>query len=151
MSVGPTRGPVQRPGDDRDFTEIFQRLDDLERATSGSGWRFNIINGEAFPAGWGWVEFNDSIDHEFGELGLALVDRTGQGAFFVSQSGSAGQGSLLLTPDGVILAISGMALVLDRATGTFTLYDSSSNPMLQMTDGDPDVHIKSGGTVVADL
>ncbi len=33
MSVGPTRGPVQRPSDDRDFTEIFQRLDDLERVS----------------------------------------------------------------------------------------------------------------------
>lgn len=31
MSVGPTRGPVQRPDLDRDLTEIFQRLDDLER------------------------------------------------------------------------------------------------------------------------
>lgn len=35
MSVGPTRGPVQRPGDDRDFTEIFQRLADVEAQPPG--------------------------------------------------------------------------------------------------------------------
>ncbi len=35
MSVGPTVGPVQRPGDDRDFTEIFQRLAALEAQPPG--------------------------------------------------------------------------------------------------------------------
>ncbi len=35
MSSAPTRGPVMRPGDDRDFTEIFQRLDDIERVRVG--------------------------------------------------------------------------------------------------------------------
>jgi len=34
---------------------------------------------------------------------------------------------------------------------TFTLLDSSANPMLQMTDGSPDLHIQTGGVVVADL
>lgn len=32
MSVGPTRGPFQRPSDERDLTELFQRVEDLERA-----------------------------------------------------------------------------------------------------------------------
>ena len=35
MSIAPTRGPYQRPGQDRDMTEIFQRLDDLERYPVG--------------------------------------------------------------------------------------------------------------------
>lgn len=35
MSVGPTRGPVQRPGEERNFTEIFQRLEDIERFPPG--------------------------------------------------------------------------------------------------------------------
>ncbi len=35
MSVGPIFGPVQRPGDDRDFTEIFQRLAALEAQPPG--------------------------------------------------------------------------------------------------------------------
>lgn len=37
MSIAPIRGPVQRPSDDRDFTEIFGRLNDLERTPPGSG------------------------------------------------------------------------------------------------------------------
>ncbi len=35
MSVAPTRGPVQRPGDDRDFNELFQRVGDLESFPPG--------------------------------------------------------------------------------------------------------------------
>ncbi len=34
---------------------------------------------------------------------------------------------------------------------SFTLFDSSLNPMLQMTEGSPDLHIPTGGNVVADL
>lgn len=36
MSVGPTRGPVQRPGLHRDLAEIFQRLEDLERVRAAA-------------------------------------------------------------------------------------------------------------------
>lgn len=38
-----------------------------------------------------------------------------------------------------------------EALGVFTLYDSLGTPMLQMTDGSPDLHIKTGGIVIADL
>lgn len=31
MSIAPTRGPLQRPGIERDLTELFQRVEDLER------------------------------------------------------------------------------------------------------------------------
>lgn len=34
---------------------------------------------------------------------------------------------------------------------TFTIYDSLGNPMFQMTEGSPDIHIPGGGNVIADL
>lgn len=37
------------------------------------------------------------------------------------------------------------------AGAKFTIYDSSNNPLLQITDGSPDIHIQAGGNVVADL
>ncbi len=34
---------------------------------------------------------------------------------------------------------------------SFTVFDSTANPILRMTEGSPDLHIPVGGTVVADL
>jgi len=114
-----------------------------------NGWRFDVDN----EGGYGYVITNDSIDIDFGILGMVLGDRTGDGTFVFSQDGDAGDiSSVLLTPDSITVAISGgVSLILDRAAGTFTFYDSGSQPMLQMTDGSPDLHIPTGGNVVADL
>ncbi len=35
MSIAPLRGPVQRPGQERDIGELFQRVEDLERKPPG--------------------------------------------------------------------------------------------------------------------
>lgn len=40
MSVGPTRGPVQRPSLERDVDELFQRVEDLERNRPGGDYVF---------------------------------------------------------------------------------------------------------------
>jgi hypothetical protein len=77
MSIGPTRGPLMRPSDDRDFTEIFQRLEDIERGESiHSAVRVfrnttqSINNNTLTP-----VTFTD-VAYEFGEWVDLGVDAT---------------------------------------------------------------------------
>ena len=55
-----------------------------------------------------------------------------------------------LTPATVQASDVGVRFYIGAGT-IFTLYDSTLNPMLQMTEGSPDLHIKTGGTVIADL
>ncbi len=38
-----------------------------------------------------------------------------------------------------------------NAAATFTVYNHLGNPILRMTEGSPDLHIQTGGNLVADL
>lgn len=69
MSVGPTRGPFQRPSVERDLTELFQRVEDLERvpfpasgATGGSV--SDLILATAPDAFWKLNEASGNIAHD---------------------------------------------------------------------------------------
>lgn len=160
MSIGPTRGPVQRSSDDRDFSEIFQRLDDLERSP-GQGWRFDFDN----EGGFGFLRFNDSFDLDTfpdpadslatgGTWGGAIEEASGDGLLIGSTTtlllkalgdmGMAVVGTLAIAADGPITIRLG-------AGQTLTVLDNSNNPLFRVADGSADLHIPTGGNVVADL
>ncbi len=85
--------------------------------------------------------------------------------FIVSGGGNmlllTGSGTNIeLTADGSIELDAGADVSIDAqgvielglTTGqTFTVKDNSGNPMLQMTEGSPDLHLPTGGNVVFDL
>lgn len=58
----------------------------------------------------------------------------------------------ILSPQGTVQIQGDDAITVSLAAGkTFTLRDSSNNPMLQMTEGSPDLHLKAGAAIVYDL
>lgn len=138
MSSAPTRGPVQRPDLNRDLTEIFQRLDDLERVAGGI--RYVIDN----EGRWLYVGTNDCVDLDTlpdplavgGTIGVAFEDDSGCGALFGSNGGKV--------------------LIKARGIGAITL-DSGASPLTLRVNGnvfefrdDGTVHIPTGGSVIAD-
>lgn len=86
MSVGPTRGPVQRPGLDRDLTEIFQRLDDLERVKAGGDW---ILVERQTANGSGGFDFQD-IPQDARNLVLIAAVKVGNGPYPLSLNADGG-------------------------------------------------------------
>lgn len=144
---------LEQPGERASLWEklgdLARRVGKLEAVPQTEGWRFNVDN----EGGWGYVVANDSADIDFGELGMVIGETTAEGLFLFSRDpGNTKIGSVLLTLDEITLGMSSsLSLTLDRATGKFTLRDSANNPLLQMTDGSPDLHIPAGGTLVADL
>jgi hypothetical protein len=135
---------------------VGYRLHGRDHRTGGAdpipgleGWRFNVDN----EGGWVYLISNESIDIDFGILGAVIGETTGEGLYLFSHdTPQTKSGTVLLTPDEITFALSSsLSASLDRATGTVTVRDSSNNPILQMTDGSPDLHLPAGGNVVFDL
>lgn len=127
----------------------LRKLINQQRNVTGEGWRFNIVN----EGGWGYVIAGDSTDIDFGILGMVLGDKTAQGTFVFSRDDPQTKiASMLLTPDQIAVGMStSLSFVIDRATDTFTLYDSLGGLLLQMTDGSSDLHLPTGGSIIFDL
>ncbi len=140
MSVGPTRGPVMRPGEDRDVTEIFQRLDDLERIAPG--WRFNFDN----EGGSGYVQTNDCVDLDAmpdplavgGNIGLAFEDDSGCGVLVGSNDADttikARNSTVNLIGDGVEAFIGNAFNTFLAIGSSFTIYDHNNDPLFTVTE-----------------
>jgi hypothetical protein len=88
VSVGPTRGPVERPGLDRDLTELLQRVADIERITPGL--QFGITNDGTFLL----VTTNSAIPGV--GYGIAFNDNGSNGTFV----GAGGTGDVMLMSTG---------------------------------------------------
>ncbi len=77
---------------------------------------------------------------DLGSLNLILLSSN----FFQIYDSTGGTVRLLVGEDGTF--------VFGLGTGTtYTVVDSSNNPMLQMTEGSPDLHLPTGGNVIFDL
>ncbi len=124
---------------------------------SNKGWRFGGTTAGQFLVAGGYLTlqaFSNSISSNIfiqenltvdveGTTGLTFKSG-GSGAAYRFQD-TGGNTYLYVTNDG---SATEMQLA---AGGTFTLRDHLGNPILQMTEGSPDLHIPAGGTVVADL
>ncbi len=94
-----------------------------------------------------------------GGIGVAIHD-TDPGSNGIALTSDAGGIDLLANGAQVQLLSGGTTFRVDSlgaisaflaAGASFTLFDSSANPILQMTEGDPNLYIPVGGTVVASL
>lgn len=176
MSGGPTRGPIERPGPDRDFAEIFQRIVDLERAYPGGGFiRYVFTNvGE-----WLYVKTTGSG----GPLsaGIAFVVSA---VFRVNAVGdihvTSSSGDVAITGRSIDISAQTSTLYLESQTDavqinaaldinlnpTFgsggdvrmtlvaghkvVVLDALNNPIFEARE-DGTVHIKTGTAIIADL
>lgn len=135
--------------------EAFERIRALERVRPRAGWRFDVFNGDQSEGetdhGWGYVQFDDSIDHTQGELAGLFEDVTGEGvAVYSRDPGNTKQGHVDVNPDTVLVALSSsMSIAISRSAGTISLNRSSSTVM--RIDADETIHIQAGQTIVADL
>lgn len=136
-------------------------------------------DGTITPSGGGGIEFDTSNAGGYLELAVNSTDTNGYGmevqdtggGGFLYQFGT-GASSYLFVANQTIVGLGSGGTFSVQSSGfleiaafdeigqfdfflgsgaTFTLYDSSSNPMFQMTEGSPNLHIKTGGTVIADL
>lgn len=114
---------------------------------------FNTDN----EGGWLYVVANDSTDISFGESAIVLDDETGQGICLHSTDGSDAS-SIYILPTDILFSsagtfsISGVdgTTVYLQAGSSFVVVDHLNAPIFQV-DEDGTVHIKTGGTIVADL
>ncbi len=137
---------TQRPTIPRSVGNHETRIRVLERRF-GVGWRFNIDN----EGGWGYVIANASTDIDFGTLGMVIGETTGDGMFLFSGDPDADIASIAISPDNIALQLSGsLVVVIDRTTGKFTV-SGAGGPLMEMTDGSPDLHLPVGGNVIFDL
>ncbi len=165
--------PGDRPGIWSTIGDLLKRVARLEAvpaSTGGSGWQFNVDN----EGGWGYVVANDSTDIDYGEYGLVFAETTENGVLLLSRDAgnfvqslisvavnggvqivdAAGVGVSVTSVNGDIsLIVTGGGDISARLStgGTFTLKDHLGAPILQMTEGSPDLHIPATGTLVADL
>lgn len=93
--------------------------------------------------GWLWVVTNDSTDIDYGELGLALVDRSEFGLYLRAENDDNTEFVFVqLESDGITAHLS--------TGGSLIVEDDSNNPIFKI-DNDGTVHIKTGSSIVADL
>lgn len=93
--------------------------------------------------GWLWVVTNDSTDIDYGELGLALVDRSEFGLYLRAENDDNTEFVFVqLESDGITAHLS--------TGGSLIVEDESNNPIFKI-DNDGTVHIKTGSSIVADL
>jgi hypothetical protein len=161
VSTTPTRGPVQRPDLDRDLIDIFQRLADIERIAQGIRCDFeNVCGSLHITVGPdGITDFKvHSTDGASGSL--LLQQPSGIGLFGQSiiigstDPDTSATGDTVVNPgeDLVVNVPAGNKVKVKLAAGAeFELLNSTNNPILQMTEGSSDLHIPTGGSVIADL
>lgn len=108
--------------------------------------------------GLGILLESDAHGIEGKALSIYMHDTAGAGYFSegYAEIFTATGEDLYLYGDNTSLTLSGSsasnsATFQMQAGGTFVLLDSSSNPMLQMTEGDPNLYIKTGGVLSATL
>jgi hypothetical protein len=102
------------------------------------GWQFNVDN----EGGSGYVQFNEGVDLDFkpdplaqgGTWGAAFEDASGDGILI----GSTGE--ILLLSDGTFAINSGTSPLTLTVNGKTYQFDDSG-----------DLHIPTGGNVIADL
>lgn len=146
--------PASRPSETRTLGNHEKRLRALERVLASLGWRFDFDN----QGGWGKLTFRGATPGSSGDTGFELN--------VLAEDGGAGdweinvEGNMLATVGGFVIAeLGGNTFQLTpagffyllAAGGVFKLFDSGGNPILQMTDGSPDLHLPTGGSVIFDL
>ncbi len=148
--------------------------------TEDSSFEFDLQSGSTFriydPAGSGGQarlnieESGDTTMALDAGKNFTLLDNSGNPILQITEGGNAilsmSSGGITLEADTASIALfsggtqivtqsaAGGGSVIDaylEATGVFTLHDSSGNPMLQMTEGSPDLHLPTGGNVIFDL
>ncbi len=143
----------------------------LERLQQGgNGWRFNVLNGistaKATERGYGYVQTTACVDLDTtpdplaqgGTIGLAFQDDSGCGALFGSTTFTTiktkgGPTSIIADGGPVTVFSNGDDVIVGpmSAGQNLTVLDHLSSPILQMTEGTTDLHIPTGGNVIADL
>lgn len=121
----------------------------LEFATANSGTWLDVtttssdISGVGFTlsASAGW-QLEESGGSQVLGLSGAVNVKIGSGGSF--NAGNGPDTWLLVSEDGAVSVNLG-------AGKAFTVFNNAGSPILQMTDGSPDLHIPTGGSVVADL
>jgi hypothetical protein len=117
VSVGPTRGPVQRPGPDRDLAELFQRVEDLERVTpTPTGIQYDVLN----VGDWLNVETTDPAPPG-GLPAIYLHDSGGAGIKLLAAGGNLtleGAGASLTSGAGLDIDAAGLLAVTAGAGAT---------------------------------
>ncbi len=109
--------PTKPPSGGRTLGNHEARIRVLERSPR-QGWRFDTDN----EGGWGYVFSNDSTDIDYGEYGMALGDKSGEGALFLAQDvGNTMQSLLSLTTALVNLSTTDGDMQLYAAAGAITL------------------------------
>lgn len=107
--------------------------------------------------GWLYIVANDSTDISYGDHAVAVVDLTGQGIFLLSSLGSD-QSSIDILPTEILFSTSGTfsiggtaGTVVRLTAGTsFQVLDHLAAPIFRV-DEDGTVHIRTGGSILADL
>ncbi len=123
----------------------------INASVSGSSGAARVINASATAT--------DDSEATGAQLSASAVDADGVGGRFTGTTSGTGDAYGLLanalaggsgTPYGIWSDAGHIHLRLDTGQ-TFTIVDASGNPKLQWTEGSPNLHIASGGTVIADL
>ncbi len=158
---------------------LYIETTDDDTLTDGYGMKLNLSSGLEIlaPAPNGSIVFNTGgqfqvtmLDWNMIGTGSQVIDFSGQAGFAANQQDYGGSwtvradglasmldmdnsGDINITPANDFLANPvGGDVNLRIPTGkTFTVLSHTGFPQIQWTEGDIDVHIPSGGTIVADL
>lgn len=137
--------------------ELYRRITDLEEELKSRpkfapvGIQFNKDN----EGGWLYVVVRDHTEIGYGDLGLVMADPSGFGMLFDSDGSFIsllpGQIALNLASGNARFALNSGGIVMKVGnTKKLTVTDHLDASIFEVRD-DGTVHIKTGGTVIADL